>query len=125
MMSRFGGRGKTPLHELAAERMDRRMKLPKTPQAGFAKARFVRLMKGMGIAATIAVAITWTLFYRELGFVSIHFYIATGLGVAFATMLMGALMGLVFLSSGSGHDESMAGGGQESEVESGTDDLSR
>ena len=109
----------------AAGRMGWRMKLPQTPQAGFAKQRFIRLMKGMGIATTIAVVITWTLFYRELGFVSIHFYIATGLGVAFATMLMGALMGLVFLSSASGHDESMPGGGQDSEGDSGSDDLSR
>lgn len=70
-----------------------------------ARARFIRLMKGMGVATAIAVALTWTLFYRELGFVSIHFFIATGLGVAFAMMLMAVLMGLVFLSSGSGHDE--------------------
>ncbi len=94
------------------------MPLPETPQAGFAKQRFIRLMKGMGIATTIAVALTWTLFYRELGFVSIHFYIATGLGVAFAMMLMGALMGLVFLSSGSGHDDRMPGASQDGEADS-------
>ncbi|HVR90072.1 MAG TPA: hypothetical protein VHG29_03115 [Novosphingobium sp.] len=93
------------------------MPLPQTPQSGFAKKRFIRLMKGMGIATAIAVALTWTLFYRELGFVSIHFYIATGLGVAFAMMLMGALMGLVFLSSGSGHDESMPGRDQDREAD--------
>ena len=39
--------------------------------------------------------------------VSIHFYIATGLGVGAAMMLTAALMGLVFLSSGTGHDESV------------------
>ena len=55
---------------------------------------------------------------RELGFVSIHFYIATGLGVAFAMMLMGALMGLVFLSSGSGHDERMPRASQDGEADS-------
>ena len=101
------------------------MPLPETPQAGFAKKRFMRLMKIMGIATTIAVAVTWTLFYRELGFVSIHFYIATGLGVAFAMMLMGTLMGLVFLSSGSGHDDRMPGTNQDSAAESGGGDLSR
>jgi hypothetical protein len=40
--------------------------------------------------------------------VSIHFVIATVLGIGFAMMLMAALMGLVFLSSGTGHDESVA-----------------
>ena len=39
---------------------------------------------------------------------SIHFYIATGLGVAAAMMLMAALMGLVFMSNGTGHDASGA-----------------
>ena len=40
--------------------------------------------------------------------VSVHFFIATGLGIAFAMLLMSALMGLVFLSSGTGHDESVS-----------------
>jgi len=46
--------------------------------------------------------------YRTEGAVSIHMYIATGLGVGLAMMLTAALMGLVFLSSGTGHDESIA-----------------
>lgn len=88
----------------------RAMSDPDTPRQAFARQRFIRLMKGMGIVTAIAVAITWTLFYRQLGFVSIHFYIATGLGVAFAMMLMSALMGLVFLSNSSGHDEDVHSG---------------
>jgi hypothetical protein len=39
--------------------------------------------------------------------VSVHFFIATALGVGFAMLLTAALMGLVFLSSGTGHDESV------------------
>jgi hypothetical protein len=39
--------------------------------------------------------------------VSIHVVIASILGIGLMAMLAGALMGLVFLSSGTGHDESI------------------
>ena len=45
--------------------------------------------------------------YWQIGFVSIHLYIASALGIWLTIMLMAALMGLVFLSSGTGHDESI------------------
>jgi hypothetical protein len=45
--------------------------------------------------------------YETVGDVPIHFYIASMLGIGFAMMLMAALMGLVFLSSGTGHDEAV------------------
>ena len=45
--------------------------------------------------------------YKQEGMVSVHFYIAVAIGISFAMLLMAALMGLVFLSSGSGHDESV------------------
>ena len=38
---------------------------------------------------------------------SIHFYIAVALGIGVTMLLGGALMGLVFLSSGTGHDDSI------------------
>ncbi|SMP67660.1 hypothetical protein SAMN06296065_104254 [Novosphingobium panipatense] len=47
------------------------------------------------------------LLYRSNGMVSIHFYIATALGIGFTMLLASALMGLAFLSSGTGHDESV------------------
>ena len=47
------------------------------------------------------------LLYKHNGFVSVHFYISTALGIGFAMLLMSALMGLVFLSSGTGHDETI------------------
>jgi len=53
------------------------------------------------------VALVLAVMYRQVGFVSIHFYIATALGLGLAMLLMAALMGLVFLSSGTGHDESI------------------
>lgn len=75
--------------------------------AQFAWARYFRLMKFMGAVTGITVVIVSVVLYRSVGFVSIHFYIATVLGIGVAMMLMAALMGLVFLSSGTGHDESI------------------
>ena len=60
-----------------------------------------------GFTLTV-VLIALGLVYRKVGMASVHVYIATGLGVGFAVLLMSALMGLVFLSSGTGHDESVA-----------------
>ena len=86
--------------------------IPRSPlddarNAGFAWARYKWLMKLMfGVTLTV-VGLSLVLLYRINGVVSIHFYIATGLGIGAAMMLMAALMGLVFLSSGTGHDESI------------------
>jgi hypothetical protein len=49
----------------------------------------------------------FVLLYREHGLVSVHFYIATALGISFMMLLTSALMGLVFLSHGTGHDEAI------------------
>ena len=75
--------------------------------ANFAWARYKRLMKLMGGVTLTGVGLSLAVLYRINGVVSIHFYIATGLGIGAAMMLMAALMGLVFLSSGTGHDESI------------------
>ena len=75
--------------------------------ANFAWARYRRLMKWMAGFTLVVVIACMALLYRSDGFVSIHFYIATALGIGAAMMLMAALMGLVFLSSGTGHDESI------------------
>jgi len=75
--------------------------------ASFAWARYRLLMKWMGAFAGLVVLAVLVLLYFWYGFVSIHLYIATALGVGLTIMLMAALMGLVFLSSGTGHDESI------------------
>lgn len=76
--------------------------------AAHAWARFKRLMRWMFGVTVLVVLVFMTLLYSRAEPISIHFYIATALGVGFATMLMSVLMGLVFLSSGTGHDESVA-----------------
>ena len=86
--------------------------VPRSPlddphNAAYAWARFRRLMWLMlGVTITMVIA-SMVVLYRQNGLVSIHFYIATALGIGFAMLLMSALMGLVFLSSGTGHDDSI------------------
>lgn len=75
--------------------------------AAFAWRRWRRMMAFM-LAVTFAVVAVVLAWFANSGEpVSIHFYIATGLGIGFMMMLTGALMGLVFLSNGTGHDESI------------------
>lgn len=75
--------------------------------AAFAWARYRRLMRWMMLLTVTLVAGALVLLYRKNGLVSVHFYIATALGIALAMLLTSALMGLVFLSNGTGHDESL------------------
>ncbi|MXP28044.1 hypothetical protein GRI58_04310 [Porphyrobacter algicida] len=75
--------------------------------AAYAWRRFRRLMLLVAAttAVTIAVALLWLHSLTEP--VSIHYYIAAALGIGITMMMGGALMGLMFLSSGTGHDDSV------------------
>jgi hypothetical protein len=75
--------------------------------AAHAWARYRRLMRFMFLVTLGVVVLALAVIYREVGFVSPHFFIATALGIGFAMLLMSALMGLVFLSAGTGHDDSV------------------
>jgi hypothetical protein len=75
--------------------------------AAHAWARYKRLMRFMMVITLIMVAASFVEVYRENGLVSAHLYVATALMVGFAMLLTSALMGLVFLSSGTGHDEAI------------------
>ncbi|WP_120716885.1 hypothetical protein [Tsuneonella amylolytica] len=75
--------------------------------AEFAFARFKRIMRIMGAITAVVVAAILLYLWIALPEVSIHFYIAVALGVGFSMMLTSALMGLVFLSNGTGHDDSV------------------
>lgn len=75
--------------------------------AAYAWARYRRLMRFMFLVTIGVVIVAMALLYKEHGMVSVHFYIAVALGIGFSMLLMSALMGLVFLSNGTGHDESI------------------
>jgi Na+(H+)/acetate symporter ActP len=88
------------------------MKVPTSqlddPQyAQYAWDRYRRLMRWMVLASAGAVMLT--LIYLKLTLDSVPWLMAlfTGLGVFLSVMLAAALMGLVFLSSGSGHDQAV------------------
>lgn len=76
-------------------------------KAVHAWARYLRIMRWMMVVTVGLVIASVILLYRSNGMVSVHFYIATALGIGFTMLLASALMGLVFLSSGTGHDESV------------------
>lgn len=86
--------------------------IPKSPledpeNAAYAWARYKRIMRFMMMVTVGVVIIALALLYDGESAKSVHFYIATALGIGFTMLLGSALMGLAFLSSGTGHDESV------------------
>jgi hypothetical protein len=78
-------------------------------QAAFAWSRYRRLMMWMGLAAllaAIAAVAGLEYFYGPLTWVAI---IAAIGGIGGSVLMASALMGLVFLSSGTGHDDKVDG----------------
>ncbi len=86
------------------------MDIPKSPlddpaYAAFAWARYKRLMWWMALASVTATVLGLGGLYLLLDDVPTPMLIATAAGVFFSVLLASALMGLVFLSSGTGHDQ--------------------
>lgn len=85
------------------------MAVPTSPlddpaNAAHAWARFKRIFGIMAWITLGVVTATLGLLFWQNGFVSINLFIAAALGVGGMMLLTAALMGLVFLSSGTGHD---------------------
>jgi hypothetical protein len=71
-------------------------------------ARYRRLMRWMALLSLTTGIIGIVALRLSVGdTVTIHMMIATAAGMGGAVMLTAALMGLVFLSSGTGHDEAI------------------
>ena len=87
--------------------MTQRSPLDDPEQAAFAWARYRRLMKLLLLFTVGLVAIAMVLLYDSDGAASVHYYIAIALGIGFTMLVAGGLMGLMFLSSGTGHDEAV------------------
>jgi hypothetical protein len=75
--------------------------------AAYAWARYRQIMKLLMAVTVATVALAVGLLYAFNGLVSVHFYIAVALGISFTMLLGGGLMGLAFLSNGTGHDDSV------------------
>lgn len=87
--------------------MAKRSPLEDPETAAHAWARYRRLMRLMFLVTVMVVLLAMLLIYKENGTESIHLFIATALGLGLTMLLLSALMGLVFLSSGTGHDEAV------------------
>ena len=85
---------------------------PKSPlddpeKAAFAWARYKRIMRFMFALTLLVVGRAMVAIFWSEAEVSPHFFIAVALGIGMTMLLASALMGLVFLSNGTGHDESI------------------
>lgn len=87
--------------------MTRHSRLDDPDYSGFAWSRYWRLIRWMLAFTLLVTAVVLCAFWWKYGFLSIHFFIAPALAIIVSMMLTAALMGLVFLSSGSGHDEAI------------------
>lgn len=81
-----------------------RQGLDNPEQARFAWRRFRKLMIWMAAAATVTAGGGLLVLRAMIGPLPLHMAIATGVGTFMSVMLAAALMSLVFLSNGSGHD---------------------
>ena len=78
-------------------------------RAASAWARYKRMMKWMVLAAAVTVLLALAWLWSDTGELSIHMAIATIAGVGLSVLVGTGLMGLVFLSNSSGHDEAASG----------------
>lgn len=75
--------------------------------AAHAWARYRQIMRILLTVTIATVVIALAVLFVFNGAISVHFYIAVALGISFTMLLGGGLMGLVFLSNGTGHDDSV------------------
>jgi RsiW-degrading membrane proteinase PrsW (M82 family) len=81
---------------------------PSVQRTAEAWARYKRLMSWMAVAALVAVLLALIYLKSSGQPVPIHMVIATIAGVGFSVLLGTGLMGLVYFSNNSGHDESVS-----------------
>src|SRR3546814_18322867 len=84
---------------------DRKTSLDDPEYAAFAWSRYWRIMRWMMLVAILCILVALGVLWWWNGIPSIHMVIATVAGIGLTVMLAAALMGLIFLSSGTGHDE--------------------
>jgi len=82
-------------------------------QAALAWRRFRWIMRWVIAAAMLSVGAALLYLWADGSPLTVAVIIATSAGVALSVLLGGALMGLIFMSSGTGHDEDVARFGQD------------
>ena len=95
----------------------KRARAPDYERAAEAWARYRQTMKWMVLVAIVCVLLS-LIYLKSFGDpVPVHMAIATIAGVGLTVLVGTGLMGLVFLSSRSGHDEEAGGGGDAEDEE--------
>jgi hypothetical protein len=79
-------------------------------RAALAWARYKRMMRWMVLAAIVTVGLSLLYLWRAGGPLPLHMVVATIAGVGLTILVGTGLMGLLFLSNRSGHDEEAARG---------------
>jgi hypothetical protein len=92
--------------------------IPRSRQADYERAasawaRYKRMMKWMVLAAAITVGLSLFYLWLSGGPMPLHLIVATIAGVGLTVLVGTGLMGLIFLSNRSGHDDEAARGGQD------------
>ncbi len=67
--------------------------------------RYRRIFALVGVISFVSAVIAVVALWLSLGEFQLHASIAMAIGIGLSVLLGGALMGLIFMSSGTGHDE--------------------
>ncbi|MEG3182069.1 hypothetical protein [Sphingomonas sp. LT1P40] len=67
--------------------------------------RYRRIFALVGVVAFLSAVVAVVALWLSLGEFQLHASIAMAIGIGLSVLLGGALMGLIFMSSGTGHDE--------------------
>lgn len=73
--------------------------------ASLAWARYRRIFGIVAVVAVLSALVAVAALYISIGEFQLHASIAMAIGIGLSVLLGGALMGLIFMSSGTGHDE--------------------
>ncbi len=88
-----------------AEMTDSNSPLDDPDNSEFAWSRFRRMLRAMALVSVLIAVIALGWMYYFIGEMTLAIGLATLFGVGLTVFMAAALMGLVFLSSGSGHDD--------------------
>ena len=83
---------------------------PDYERAAAAWTRYKAMMRWMALASAVSAVLALAYLKSTGAPMQLHMVIATIAGVGLSVLLGTALMGLVFLSNSSGHDDSVGGG---------------
>lgn len=81
---------------------------PNLDNPDYARLAWRRYRRIFGIVAAVALLsaiVAVVALYVSIGEFQLHASIAMAIGIGLSVLLGGALMGLIFMSSGTGHDE--------------------